>query len=1106
MAERISDQQVEDLLVILRKDVSIDIKSQAVNTVKSGIKQHNVPDSCIQPLFEALRIASMSQHAILANAGFTALNHLLTRLSRQEPKYIIKEAKATLPLIVDKLGDQRDKLRTLAIQAMTTMYQVTPTEAERFVRNVAMAGKSSRAKESGMQWLLQMHKDHGMPFRAFVPTLMELLEDADGMVRDTAKVTVIELFRDASNPAKSDLKKQLKNFKVRPAIEAAIVKELAPTSASRIEPETRPDSAPLVRPNMTASVSSLGPERSHTPLPAEAKADSVEPSYVNTNRELEEIFRDMHMWFDGRESEQNWLKREESIIKLRRLIAGNVPSDFAAPFLTECKALQDGIIKGVTSLRTSLSKESCVLVQDLANTFGPGMDPMVELFMQTFIKLTASTKKIASQLANTTVDIIVGRVTYNARIMQHMWMACQDKNVQPRTYASGWLLTLIKKESHHKSHIEHGGGLDMLVNCIKKGLADANPGARERMRATYWTFALIWPVQADKIMDGLDATAQKLLQKDPHNPNSTATAKAEPAPRPGLGFSKSTIGTTTKPSLRETMMAQKRALTAKTLPPRPGSAMAAVSPARTTTTTSTVPTASAGAPSTTRPRSDTAGKSHAGISAAPMRPAKRRPEMAPRPATAGPYSGRNHDPRASPPDVKSKPVASKTISGSPKRTAPKTKPGHQPTRSETGITSPPRPLHSKTTPILVSPRTSPAKIKTTVSSLLPSSPSRATEANEDFSLEVPSIASMTESANVPQSPPVAPTIITPEIVAPTEDEHAPEPMIVDDAIITEQAPTPAQTPSKSLTVYEDPEDPFSADQASPKPAVSASPERPVLEDKPVNADAAQLSGLSNGSDATPSTLSADKSGPNARLLDSAIKRVKAQTLDVHGFRKLQSILRDPKSIPSDSSFDALLLGLFEYLEAPLDSLENTKVQDVKAQVLATTKLLLKNARDNFQPHVSRGLEALITTRANYDARTHIVSGLELLAEELVKLGDAPTIAMSMTRRCEPLLEKTDARSGRSLQMGLHIMKQLVESHVEYDPSESELQGMCTLSARCLDSKESGVRMDAVHLCVQLHARVGEQRFWDSTKGLKDDPKNLITYYIVKHQRETGIAA
>ena len=34
-----------------------------------------------------------------------------------------------------------------------------------------------------------------MPFKSFVTTLMDLLEDADGMVRDTARNAVIELFK-----------------------------------------------------------------------------------------------------------------------------------------------------------------------------------------------------------------------------------------------------------------------------------------------------------------------------------------------------------------------------------------------------------------------------------------------------------------------------------------------------------------------------------------------------------------------------------------------------------------------------------------------------------------------------------------------------------------------------------------------------------------------------------------------------------------------------------------------------------------------------------------------------------------------------------------------
>lgn len=40
-----------------------------------------------------------------------------------------------------------------------------------------------------------MNKSDGLQFKSFVPQLVALLEDADGMVRETAKSCVVELFR-----------------------------------------------------------------------------------------------------------------------------------------------------------------------------------------------------------------------------------------------------------------------------------------------------------------------------------------------------------------------------------------------------------------------------------------------------------------------------------------------------------------------------------------------------------------------------------------------------------------------------------------------------------------------------------------------------------------------------------------------------------------------------------------------------------------------------------------------------------------------------------------------------------------------------------------------
>lgn len=40
-----------------------------------------------------------------------------------------------------------------------------------------------------------MHASDNLPFKSFVPYLVANLEDSDGMVRETAKSAVVELFK-----------------------------------------------------------------------------------------------------------------------------------------------------------------------------------------------------------------------------------------------------------------------------------------------------------------------------------------------------------------------------------------------------------------------------------------------------------------------------------------------------------------------------------------------------------------------------------------------------------------------------------------------------------------------------------------------------------------------------------------------------------------------------------------------------------------------------------------------------------------------------------------------------------------------------------------------
>jgi CLIP-associating protein 1/2 len=232
--------------------------------------------------------------------------------------------------------------------------------------------------------------------------------------------------------------------------------------------------------------------------PASQDGEKIDALYVSSSRQLDEMFRDLMPPFEGRESEDNWIHREKNVLTLRRLTHGNAPDDYASAYLAGLKSLLDGIFKVVTSLRTTMSTIGCQLIQDIAKRCGPRIDSMVEIMMQNLIKLCSGMKKISAQNGNATVDTLIKHVTFTTRILQHISGACQDKIVQLRLFAAGWLKTLIQKQSHHKSSIEHGGGLDMIEKSVKKCLGDANPGVREAMRGTFWSYYRVWPHRANE--------------------------------------------------------------------------------------------------------------------------------------------------------------------------------------------------------------------------------------------------------------------------------------------------------------------------------------------------------------------------------------------------------------------------------------------------------------------------------------------------------------------------------------------------------------------------------------------------------------------------------
>ena len=167
------------------------------------------------------------------------------------------------------------------------------------------------------------------------------------------------------------------------------------------------------------------------------------------------------------------------------------------------------------TLRTTVALNTCALYTEMAIALGPQLDSYVDLLLTNLLKMAGFTKKITAQQSQATVTTIITQTSAQPRtILSLLWNTLQEKIVQARAYVVGHLKTYIEVHGHRaKNAIEGSGMLETLEKSLRKALADANPASREQARILFWVFQEVWPDRGALIMEGLDATARKQLEK-----------------------------------------------------------------------------------------------------------------------------------------------------------------------------------------------------------------------------------------------------------------------------------------------------------------------------------------------------------------------------------------------------------------------------------------------------------------------------------------------------------------------------------------------------------------------------------------------------------------
>ena len=141
------------------------------------------------------------------------------------------------------------------------------------------------------------------------------------------------------------------------------------------------------------------------------------------------------------------------------------------------------------------------------------------------------TKKIIAERSQRCVSAILTQCTNHPRVyVAQISAGINDKNVQTRQYSTAHLKTFIDIHGTRSKHAIESTPtlLDTVEGGVKKGLADVNPQVRDAARAAFWSFNNIWSQRGTAILDGLDATARKQLEKV--NPQGASGSVAAPRP------------------------------------------------------------------------------------------------------------------------------------------------------------------------------------------------------------------------------------------------------------------------------------------------------------------------------------------------------------------------------------------------------------------------------------------------------------------------------------------------------------------------------------------------------------------------------------------------
>ncbi|KAA0169163.1 hypothetical protein FNF28_02289 [Cafeteria roenbergensis] len=203
----------------------------------------------------------------------------------------------------------------------------------------------------------------------------------------------------------------------------------------------------------------------------------------------------------------DWAARSKAMDALRGLLATGAA---AAPGWSELAVeVCDALKPQVTDLRSSIARQACLLVSEMAAHAGDAFERPAGRIFGALLKITVTTIAVIAHSGMDAALSVVHNTTRGFhRLVPKLGQAAASRSPVMRVRAAELLLAALRGWA--KPSLERN--VDELARLLAALLEDADGDARQTARLAFWSFEGLFPDRAAGLMDTLDSAARRRLE------------------------------------------------------------------------------------------------------------------------------------------------------------------------------------------------------------------------------------------------------------------------------------------------------------------------------------------------------------------------------------------------------------------------------------------------------------------------------------------------------------------------------------------------------------------------------------------------------------------